>query len=88
MSGRAFGVMRELFLSARTGLFVAVSFFLMVLAGMRIAMGSLRDTPRGIAMPPQKLMFMPMSTLRGFWTPVGFMKNGDVITPLKPVRFA
>ncbi len=38
--------------------------------------------------PRQKLMIMPMSTFRGFWTAVGFRKNGDVITPLKPVRFA
>jgi hypothetical protein len=33
-------------------------------------------------------MFIPMSTFRGFWTPVGLMKNGDVITPLKPMKFA
>ena len=36
----------------------------------------------------QNAMFIPMSTLRGFWTEPGAMKNGDVITPLKPVRFA
>ena len=36
----------------------------------------------------QKPTFMPMSTLRGFWTPVAVRKNGDVITPLKPDRFA
>ena len=33
-------------------------------------------------------MFIPMSTFRGFWTAVAVMKNGDVITPLKPLRLA
>src|SRR6266545_3006259 len=31
---------------------------------------------------------MPISTFRGFCTPVAVLKNGDVVTPLKPERFA
>lgn len=36
----------------------------------------------------QKLTFIPISTLRGFWTLVAVLKNGDVEMPLKPPRFA
>src|SRR4051812_38340464 len=36
----------------------------------------------------QNAMFIPTSTLRGFWTPVGCRKKGEVMMPLKPVRFA